>query len=235
MITKNTRIDSTIDFQNGEAILIDKQFRKTSFDIVHKVRKYTGVKKVGHAGTLDPMATGLVIVCTGKMTKEIHNFQNFEKTYEGTITIGKTTTSFDLETEFDAVYDFDFVDDNLIYQVKEKFVGVQKQTPPMYSAVKKNGKPLYEFARKGKEVERNEREVFIKSFEIKKIDLPDIFFEINCSKGTYIRVIANEFGKELGCGAHLSSLRRTKIGEFSVNDAITINEFIESLKKIAIN
>ena len=235
MITKNTRIDSTIDFQNGEAILIDKQFRKTSFDIVHKVRKYTGVKKVGHAGTLDPMATGLVIVCTGKMTKEIYNFQNFEKTYEGTITIGKTTPSFDLETEFDAVYDFDFVDDNLIYQVKEKFVGVQKQTPPMYSAVKKNGKPLYEFARKGKEVERNEREVFIKSFEIKKIDLPDIFFEINCSKGTYIRVIANEFGKELGCGAHLSSLRRTKIGEFSVNDAITINEFIESLKKIAIN
>ncbi len=235
MITKNTRIDSTIDFQNGEAILIDKQFRKTSFDIVHKVRKYTGVKKVGHAGTLDPMATGLVIVCTGKMTKEIYNFQNFEKTYEGTITIGKTTPSFDLETEFDAVYDFDFVDDNLIYQVKEKFVGVQKQTPPMYSAVKKNGKTLYEFARKGKEVERNEREVFIKSFEIKKIDLPDIFFEINCSKGTYIRVIANEFGKELGCGAHLSSLRRTKIGEFSVNDAITINEFIESLKKIAIN
>lgn len=235
MITKNIRIDNSIDFQNGEVILIDKQIRKTSFDIVHKVRKYTGVKKVGHAGTLDPMATGLVIVCTGKMTKEIYKFQNFDKTYEGTITIGKSTPSYDLETEYNAVFNFDFVDEDLIHKVKEKFIGVQKQTPPMYSAIKKNGKPLYELARKGKEVERKEREVVIKDFVIKKIELPDIFFEIKCSKGTYIRVVAHEFGQVLGCGAHLSSLRRTKIGEFSVDDALTINEFIESFKKFVIN
>ncbi|MCX7875188.1 MAG: tRNA pseudouridine(55) synthase TruB [Melioribacteraceae bacterium] len=235
MVTKKTKSDCSLNFENGEVILIDKQFRKTSFDIVHKVRKYTGVKKVGHAGTLDPMATGLVIVCTGKKTKEINEYQNFDKTYEGTITIGKTTPSYDLETEYDAIYDYEFVNDELIYKVSEKFKGLQKQTPPMYSAIKKNGKPLYELARKGVEVERKEREIFINSFQIKKIELPDIFFEINCSKGTYIRVIANEFGKILGCGAHLTSLRRTKIGNYSVDDALTIYEFIELTKKIAIN
>lgn len=231
MITKHTRIDTDIDFNIGEVILIDKQFRKTSFDIVYKIRKYTGAKKVGHAGTLDPIATGLMIICTGKKTKDIHLYQNFDKTYEGVITIGKTTPSFDLETEYDAVYDFEYVDENLIYKTKEKFIGVQKQLPPMFSAIKKNGKPLYEFARKGLEVERKEREININYFEIKKIKLPDIYFEINCSKGTYIRVIANEFGKKLGCGAHLTALRRTKIGQISVNDALTINEFINLFKK----
>lgn len=232
MVTKNTVINDC-NFEEGEVILIDKKIRKTSFDIVYKIRKATGVNKVGHAGTLDPMATGLVIVCTGKKTKEINYFQNCDKTYEGVITIGKTTPSFDLETEYDSVQDFSFVTEDLILQIKEKFVGVILQTPPMFSAIKKNGKPLYEFARRGIEIERKEREVEIFNFEINKIELPDIFFQINCSKGTYIRVIASEFGKFLGCGAHLSALRRTKIGEYSVDEALTIDEFREQFSQVS--
>jgi tRNA pseudouridine55 synthase len=232
MITKNTA-NNIFDFEEGEVILIDKKIRKTSFDIVYKIRKTTGVKKVGHAGTLDPMATGLVIVCTGKKTKEINQFQNFDKTYEGVITIGKTTPSFDLETEYDSVCDFSFVTEDLIMQTKEKFVGVITQTPPMFSAIKNNGKPLYELARRGIEVERKEREIEIYNFEITKIELPDIYFQINCSKGTYIRVIANEFGKALGCGAHLSVLRRIKIGNYSVDDALTIDEFREQFSQVS--
>lgn len=232
MITKNTA-NNIFDFEEGEVILIDKKIRKTSFDIVYKIRKTTGVKKVGHAGTLDPMATGLVIVCTGKKTKEINQFQNFDKTYEGVITIGKTTPSFDLETEYDSFCDFSFVTEDLIMQTKEKFVGVITQTPPMFSAIKNNGKPLYELARRGIEVERKEREIEIYNFEITKIELPDIYFQINCSKGTYIRVIANEFGKALGCGAHLSVLRRIKIGNYSVDDALTIDEFREQFSQVS--
>jgi len=232
MITKNTA-NNIFDFEEGEVILIDKKIRKTSFDIVYKIRKTTGVKKVGHAGTLDPMATGLVIVCTGKKTKEINQFQNFDKTYEGVITIGKTTPSFDLETEYDSVCDFSFVTEDLIMQTKEKFVGVITQTPPMFSAIKNNGKPLYELARRGIEIERKEREIEIYNFEITKIELPDIYFQINCSKGTYIRVIANEFGKALGCGAHLSVLRRIKIGNYSVDDALTIDEFREQFSQVS--
>lgn len=232
MITKNTA-NNIFDFEEGEVILIDKKIRKTSFDIVYKIRKTTGVKKVGHAGTLDPMATGLVIVCTGKKTKEINQFQNFDKTYEGVITIGKTTPSFDLETEYDSVCDFSFVTEDLIMQTKEKFVGVITQTPPMFSAIKNNGKPLYELARRGIEIERKEREIEIYNFEITKIELPDIYFQINCSKGTYIRVIANEFGKALGCGAHLSVLRRIKIGNYFVDDALTIDEFREQFSQVS--
>lgn len=232
MITKNTA-NNIFDFEEGEVILIDKKIRKTSFDIVYKIRKTTGVKKVGHAGTLDPMATGLVIVCTGKKTKEINQFQNFDKTYDGVITIGKTTPSFDLETEYDSVYDYSFVTEDLIIQTKEKFVGVITQTPPMFSAIKNNGKPLYELARRGIEIERKEREIEIYNFEIRKIELPDIYFQINCSKGTYIRVIANEFGKALGCGAHLSVLRRIKIGNYSVDDALTIDEFREQFSQVS--
>ncbi|MBI5807088.1 MAG: tRNA pseudouridine(55) synthase TruB [Ignavibacteriales bacterium] len=232
MITKNTA-NNIFDFEEGEVILIDKKIRKTSFDIVYKIRKTTGVKKVGHAGTLDPMATGLVIVCTGKKTKEINQFQNFDKTYEGVITIGKTTPSFDLETEYDSFCDFSFVTEDLIMQTKEKFVGVITQTPPMFSAIKNNGKPLYELARRGIEIERKEREIEIYNFEITKIELPDIYFQINCSKGTYIRVIANEFGKALGCGAHLSVLRRIKIGNYSVDDALTIDEFREQFSQVS--
>ena len=232
MITKNTA-NNIFDFEEGEVILIDKKIRKTSFDIVYKIRKTTGVKKVGHAGTLDPMATGLVIVCTGKKTKEINQFQNFDKTYEGVITIGKTTPSFDLETEYDSVCDFSFVTEDLIMQTKEKFVGVITQTPPMFSAIKNNGKPLYELARRGIEIERKEREIEIYNFEITKIELPDIYFQINCSKGTYIRVVANEFGKALGCGAHLSVLRRIKIGNYSVDDALTIDEFREQFSQVS--
>jgi len=232
MITKNTA-NNIFDFEEGEVILIDKKIRKTSFDIVYKIRKTTGVKKVGHAGTLDPMATGLVIVCTGKKTKEINQFQNFDKTYEGVITIGKTTPSFDLETDYDSVCDFSFVTEDLIMQTKEKFVGVITQTPPMFSAIKNNGKPLYELARRGIEIERKEREIEIYNFEITKIKLPDIYFQINCSKGTYIRVIANEFGKALGCGAHLSVLRRIKIGNYSVDDALTIDEFREQFSQVS--
>lgn len=227
MITRETFDNYIPDFENGEVILIDKQLFKSSFDIVYKVRKAVNVKKVGHAGTLDPMATGLLIVCTGKMTKQISMFRNLEKTYCGVITIGKTTPSFDIETEFDSQNDYSNVNEELILNTAKSFLGKSNQIPPTYSALKHKGKSLYEFARKGVEIIKDPREIFISRFEISKIDLPEIWFEVSCSSGTYIRVIANDFGKKLGCGAYLSRLRRTKIGEFDVNNSITINEFNE--------
>ncbi len=227
MITKNITNDFNPDFAKGETILIDKPLINTSFDIVYKVRKAVHVQKVGHAGTLDPKATGLLIVCTGKMTKEINSFMGLNKTYTGIITVGKTTPSYDTETEFDSEKSFEDVNENKILEVRDSFVGNLMQTPPMYSAVKKNGKALYKFARKGKTVERSPREIVISKFEITKIDLPDIHFEICCSTGTYIRVIAHEFGDKLGCGGYLKELRRTKVGDFDVKDAFKINEFID--------
>ena len=227
MITRNIANDFKPDFVIGETILIDKPLINTSFDIVYKVRKAAHVQKVGHAGTLDPKATGLLIVCTGRMTKKINSFMGLNKTYTGIITIGKTTPSYDTETEFDSEKSFEDINKDKILEVRDLFVGNLMQTPPMYSAVKKNGKALYKFARKGKTVERSPREIVISKFEITKIDLPDIHFEICCSTGTYIRVIAHEFGEKLGCGGYLKELRRTKIGDFDVKDAFKINEFID--------
>jgi len=231
MITKGTLENYIPDFEAGEVILIDKQLYKSSFDIVYKVRKAVNVKKVGHAGTLDPMATGLLIVCTGKMTKQISTFRDLDKTYTGVFTIGKTTPSFDIETEFDSVSDYSSVTEELIINTAKSFLGKSSQVPPAYSAVKHKGKSLYEFARKGVEIIKEPREIFISRFEILKIDLPEIWFEITCSSGTYIRVIANDFGKKLGCGAYLSRLRRTKIGQFDVSNSITIKEFNEKFKE----
>jgi tRNA pseudouridine55 synthase len=229
-IAKNTIADIDPDFVAGEIILIDKAFRKSSFDCVYKVRKTVGVKKVGHAGTLDPNATGLVIVCTGRKTKEISSVQELAKIYTGIISLGKTTSSFDGERKFDSDNSYGHITESEILSARDQFVGNILQMPPMFSAVKHNGQPLYKFARKGREVEREAREVVVTKFEITKINLPDIHFEISCSKGTYIRVIAHDFGQQLGCGAYLKELRRTQIGEFKVEDAFTLDEFKEIAK-----
>ncbi len=234
MITRNTKSNYEPDFESGEVILIDKNFRKSSFDIVYKIRKAVGVKKVGHAGTLDPMATGLVIVCTGKMTKEINTFLNLEKTYTGIISLGKTTSSFDLETEFNLETSLENVTEEKIFKARDSFLGNIFQLPPMYSAIKKNGIALYQFARNGVEVNRDVRQVYLSKFEITKISLPDVHFEICCSKGTYIRVIAHDFGQLLGCGAYLKELRRTGIGNFRVEDALLIDEFKEFVKNYSV-
>jgi len=229
-ITKKTANDVEPDYVAGEIILIDKAWRKSSFDCVYQVRKTVDVKKVGHAGTLDPNATGLVIVCTGRMTKEISKIQELEKTYTGIISLGKTTPSYDGESKFVSDDKYDHVTEEEIMQTRDLFVGTILQTPPMFSAVKQNGQPLYKLARKGREVEREAREVNVSKFEITGINLPDVHFEIKCSKGTYIRVIAHDFGQKIGCGAYLKELKRTRIGEFRVEDAFTINEFKEFAK-----
>jgi tRNA pseudouridine55 synthase len=235
MITKETNDFSGADFQTGEIILIDKPIGWTSFKVVHVIRKITGAKKVGHAGTLDPLATGLLILCTGKKTKEITNFQDGEKTYTGTITLGKKTPSMDLETDVIEEKPFEGIKKADIEEVRNSFLGEILQTPPMYSALKVGGKTLYNLARKGKTVKREPRKVNISKFLIKKIDLPDIHFEIRCSKGTYIRVIANDLGENLGSGGVLSSLRRTKIGEYEVNNALSVESFELKWKKTSEN
>ena len=226
MITKATTDFSECDFSSGEVLLIDKPSGWSSFKVVRNVRKAAGVKKVGHAGTLDPMATGLLILCTGKKTKEISGFMNLKKTYTGVITLGKSTPSMDLETDITEERSFEGITEARINEIKEKFTGKILQVPPMYSAIKKDGKPLYKLARKGKVVEREPREIEIYSFIINRIELPEIYFEITCSKGTYIRVIANDFGNLLGSGGVLSALRRTGIGFYSVGDALEVDDFV---------
>ncbi len=225
MITNQTKNLKDLDYLSGQVILIDKPVDWTSFDVVAKIRSLIKIKKVGHAGTLDPLATGLLIICTGKRTKDISDYQNLKKTYTGKIILGKISPSMDLATEISEKQLPENLTEEKILSVRNKFLGKIEQVPPMYSAIKKNGKALYKLARKGKEVEREPREVEIYSFDITKINLPDIHFEITCSKGTYVRVIANDFGEELGCGGVLSSLRRTGIGEYKVDDAYTIDEF----------
>lgn len=231
MITKETSDFSGADFETGEIIFIDKPSGWTSFKVVHVIRKITGAKKVGHAGTLDPLATGLLILCTGKKTKEITKFQNGEKTYSGIITLGKKTPSMDLETEIIEEKSVKGIIKEDIEEVRNSFLGEILQIPPMYSALKVGGKTLYNLARKGKTVERDPRRVNVSKFLIEKIDIPDIYFEIVCSKGTYIRVIANDLGEKLGTGGVLSSLRRTKIGEFEVKNALTVESFEQKWKK----
>lgn len=230
MIKKETNNLSDCDFLSGEIILIDKPLNWTSFDVVNKIRSVTGAKKVGHAGTLDPKATGLLIICTGKKTKEISLFQDLEKTYTGSILLGKRSVSMDLETELVGDGDLSEIKDEDIYQASSKFVGTIMQIPPMYSAIKYKGKNLYQLARKGKSISLKPREVIVSSFQISKINLPYVDFEIKCSKGTYIRSIANDIGDLLGCGGVLFSLRRTAIGNFSVTEAFEIDQFVTLLK-----
>ena len=208
-----------LDFQNGEIILIDKELNWTSFDVVSKLRNSIKKKldlkkiKVGHAGTLDPLATGLLIVCTGKMTKRIDEFSCLNKTYTGKITIGSSTPSYDLETKPNVYYPTDHINDELILNTAKKFIGKILQKPPIFSAVKKDGVRLYKFARKGVDIKVEKREITIHDFTITSINFPEIEFSVCCSKGTYIRSLANDFGVKLGSGAHLSELRRTSIGK----------------------
>lgn len=223
------------DFKNGQVLLIDKPLEWTSFQAVNKlrwaIRKAYDIKKikVGHAGTLDPLATGLLVICTGKMTKQIKTFQGQEKEYTGTFVLGSTTPSYDLETEINEHFPTEHISDSLIHGATEKFIGKIQQYPPVFSAIKKDGKRLYEFARKGEDVEIKSREVEISEFEITKIDVNTLEFRVICSKGTYIRSLANDFGKALDSGAHLSALRRTRIGNFKVEDALTPEAFIETI------
>ncbi|RZV69046.1 MAG: tRNA pseudouridine(55) synthase TruB [Flavobacteriaceae bacterium] len=223
------------DFKNGQVLLIDKPLEWTSFQVVNKlrwaIRKAFDIKKikVGHAGTLDPLATGLLVICTGKMTKQIDTFQGQEKEYTGTFALGSTTPSFDLETEIDHTYPTGHITENSIHEATKKFIGKIEQYPPVFSALKKDGKRLYELARAGKKVDVEARKVHITEFEITRIDMPNVEFRVACSKGTYIRSLANDFGKALGSGAHLAELRRTRIGDFQVDNAMTIDQFLDSL------
>jgi len=212
-------------YLEGQLLLIDKPLGWTSFQAVNKlkwaIRKRFSLKKIkiGHAGTLDPLATGLLLVCVGKYTKRIHEFQGQYKEYTGTFTLGVTTPSYDLETEVDATFNIDHISNQMIYEATAQFIGEINQAPPIFSALKKDGKRLYQYAREGKEVVIETRPVTISKFEITAIALPQVSFRIVCGKGTYIRSIAHDFGKALGAGAHLSKLRRTKIGDYSVDTA----------------
>ena len=228
-------MSTTEEFLNGQVLLIDKPLNWTSFQVVNKlrweIRHAFNIKKikVGHAGTLDPLATGLLVICTGKMTKQINTFQGQDKEYTGTFVIGSTTPSYDLETEIDHTFPTDHITDELIHQTTQQFIGDIEQFPPVFSAIKKDGKRLYEFARAGEDVEITSRTVTISEFEITKIDGNNLDFRVVCSKGTYIRSLAHDFGKALHSGAHLSVLRRTKIGSFDVANALSPEAFIKSL------
>lgn len=229
MITKQ-------DFISGQVLLIDKPLQWTSFQAVNKIRwlirKNFRIKKikVGHAGTLDPLATGLLIICTGKFTKRIQEFMGLEKEYTGTFVLGATTPSYDLETEIDQRFPFDHITEKSILEATNQFVGEIDQQPPVFSALKKEGKRLYDFARQGQSVEISSRKVAVHKFEITRIALPEIDFRVVCSKGTYIRSLANDYGKALNSGAYLSALRRTNIGSFSVKDAVSPEEFEKQLR-----
>lgn len=218
-------------YEEGRVILIDKPFQWTSFDVVRKIRNLVKIKKVGHAGTLDPLANGLLIVCTGRFTKKISEYMAREKEYAGTITIGSTTPTYDLESEPVDFKEYSHLTKEQITEAARQFTGNILQTPPIYSAIKQNGKRAYELARQGIDVQLEPRNVLISAFDITDIDLPVITFRVVCSTGTYIRSLANDFGAELGSGGHLSSLCRTRIGEFSVQDAVTITQFEELVKK----
>ena len=218
-------------YNEGQTLLIDKDLEWTSFDVVKKIKFLIKCKKVGHAGTLDPLATGLLVLCTGKNTKKINDIQNQNKEYTGEFTLGKTTSSHDLETEFIESNDLDGVTEEKINDLRKNFIGEQFQRPPRFSAVKVKGKRAYQFARKNETIEIKEKKINIHEFKISEINLPNISFMISCTKGTYIRSIARDFGKALGCGAVLTKLRRTKIGEFDVKDAFKIDDFVNKINK----
>ncbi|SFP94871.1 tRNA pseudouridine(55) synthase TruB [Parafilimonas terrae] len=220
------------EFLDGQVILIDKPLRWTSFDAVKKIRILTGVSKVGHAGTLDPLATGLLIICTGRFTKKINEYMGMEKEYTGSFTIGATTPTFDLESEPADFKEINHLTEADLQQAAQSLTGEILQTPPIHSAIKKDGKPVYLLARKGHEVKLEPRKITISAFDITKIELPVIEFKVVCSTGTYIRSLASDFGKILGAGAYLSSLRRTRIGSFSVNDAMLPLQFEERINKM---
>ena len=217
-------------FAEGQVLLFDKPIGWTSFDLVRKVRNLIKIPKVGHAGTLDPLATGLLIVCTGKFTKKINDYMGMEKEYVGTFTLGSTTPSYDLETEPVNFKDTNHLTEEAIYAATKEFTGDIMQMPPQHSAIKKDGKPLYLSARKGIEVKVDARPVTIKEFVITQIELPIVHFKVVCSTGTYIRSLANDFGESLGVGGYMSSLCRTRIGEFKNADATSIEQFEKEVR-----
>jgi tRNA pseudouridine55 synthase len=226
----------SFQFEHGEIILVNKPYHWTSFDVVNFVRYYIksqpGLKKikVGHAGTLDPLATGLLILCTGRMTKQIEQFKEFDKEYTGTFTIGATTPSYDLETEVNQTFSFENVTEETIHTTAQELTGNHEQLPPLFSAVKIKGVRAYEYARKEQEITIKPKQVSIPVFEITSIDFPVITFRIVCSKGTYIRAIARDFGEKLQCGAYLSSLCRTRIGIYSLKDAYELEDLRKSIQ-----
>ena len=230
-----TQINKETDFVSGALLLINKPPEWTSFDVVKKVRNLIKKKfqikkiKVGHAGTLDPLATGLLIVCTGKFTKRIDEIQGQAKCYTGHFTLGASTPSFDLETKVNQTFETAHITKQLLEEVVKQFEGEINQIPPIFSALKKDGERLYKLVRKNKKVEIESRKVTIHSFKITKTNMPEVSFKISCSKGTYIRSIANDFGKALNSGAHLSELCRTKIGEYDLKQATNIKELEEKI------
>ena len=212
-------------FAEGKVLLINKPLHWTSFDVVRKIRSEKKKKKVGHAGTLDPLATGLLIVCTGKFTKKINEYMAREKEYTGSFTLGATTPTYDLESEPQNFKDYHYITENKLHELTKQFTGQIQQVPPAHSAIKQAGKPVYKMARKGIAVKLEPRTLFIKAFTITGVELPKVYFKVVCSTGTYIRSLAHDYGNALGCGAYLSSLCRTRIGEFTLEDAMSMEAF----------
>jgi len=218
------------DFEEGAVILIDKPYRWTSFDVVRKIRNTIHIKKIGHAGTLDPLATGLLILCTGKMTKQIDSYQAQEKEYTGKLVLGKTTPSVDLETDFDQTFETCHISGEMLQWASGKLTGTLQQIPPIYSAIQVGGQRVYKKARKGETVVLKPREVQVSVFEISYENFPVIDFKIICSKGTYIRSLVRDFGEMLNSGAYLAELRRTRIGIFEIEKAQTVEQFIQNYR-----
>lgn len=230
---------SQIDFVSGARLLIDKPQDWTSFDVVNKIRyklqKALGLKKlkVGHAGTLDPLATGLLIICTGRATKQLADLQNLSKSYTGTLRLGGTTPSYDAETEVDETFPYEHITPEMLEAARRSFLGSIQQIPPMFSAIKVDGQPLYKKARKGEKLEVQPRTVEIEAFELTRVELPEVDFRVDCSKGTYIRSLAYDFGRALDSGAYLTALRRTAIGPYRIEDAWQLEDFIEQLESLS--
>ncbi len=233
-MSENEKRFPKFNFIEGEVLLLNKPYSWTSFDVVGKLRNsFKPLKlKVGHAGTLDPLATGLLIICTGKLTKQIDTYQAEEKEYTGTFTLGATTPSYDLETEVDQTFDISNITETQILDNCKHFIGELDQFPPAHSAIKVGGERLYLKARRGEEVELKSRKVTIIEFEITKIELPEIDFRVVCTKGTYIRSLAKDFGEKLNNGAHLSKLKRTRSGNFKIEDAFEIMELVNHIREI---
>ena len=235
MLTANSKVTSKTDFLEGQILLFNKPLGWTSFDLVKKVRgiiksaKQIKKIKVGHAGTLDPLAGGLLIICTGKFTKKIQEIQKEKKVYTGEITLGATTPSYDMETKTNQTFDVSGVTNDLIYETAKKFEGKIMQKPPIFSALKLGGRRLYKYARAGNNIEIKSREVEIEKFKILSINMPKITFKVVCSKGTYIRSLAHDFGRKLNSGAYLSGLRREQIGNFKLSESLSLDSFKESV------
>jgi len=217
-------------YEEGQMLLIDKPLNWTSFDVVRKIRGQIKIKKVGHAGTLDPLASGLLIVCTGKFTKKINQYMGMEKEYTGSFTLGATTPTYDLESQPTEHRNILAITEHDIYQATLPFTGTIQQVPPIYSAIKKDGKPVYLMARKGIEFTLEPRTITINNFTITHMELPVVYFKVVCTTGTYIRSLAHDYGKQLGCGAYLSALRRTRIGNYLASNALTMEQMVQQMQ-----